>query len=186
MIAKTIIDDLHEDKAPNRAKSIQYVVEKNIHPWMLVRVSSFLSTRNHKRPDMRPRPRVWIQLRRDNIRGRVTVKLRRDKTYSKNQLVIFRSCLNLSLSIIYLELSPEGCRPLCRLVPVELGRWAVTSATSLSAVWRMALIIRPRRTSAIILFFSCYEIITNQIISFLFLLCKQPLEMYTLYLLILL
>lgn len=62
----------------------------------------------------------------------------------------------------YLELGPKTRRPLRRFIPVKLGRRAMTSAAGLRAVWCMALIIRPRRTPTVILFFGCYNFKSNK------------------------
>lgn len=84
-IVSKIADNLHELKAPKRAKSIQYVWEKNIQPWMSCNDSSVFGSWNQRAPAIIPKPIVCNQLRRDNIRGRASLKFRCDKTYF-NQL----------------------------------------------------------------------------------------------------
>lgn len=61
--------NLHELNAPKCAKSIQYVVEKNIHPWISCNASSLLFNWNHKSPANNPKPIVCTQLSFDNILG---------------------------------------------------------------------------------------------------------------------
>ena len=78
----------HEDKAPKCANSIQYVVEKNIQPWMSWSDSSLCSNRNHSRPASIPSATVWTQFSLDSILGRASWKLRCDNTYQKYTAII--------------------------------------------------------------------------------------------------
>jgi hypothetical protein len=78
----------HEDKAPKCAKSIQYVVEKNIQPWISWSDSSLCSNWNHSRPARTPNAIVCTQFNFDNILGRASWKLRCDNTCQKTWLTL--------------------------------------------------------------------------------------------------
>ena len=86
-LTKTILNVFksysHEDKAPKCANNIQYVVEKNIQPWMSWSDSSLCSNWNHSRPARIPSATVCTQFSLDSILGRASWKLRCDNTYQK-------------------------------------------------------------------------------------------------------
>lgn len=79
---------LHELRAPKCAKSIQYVVEKNIQPWISCRDSSFLSSWNQRRPAKIPKPIVCTQLSLDNILGLASWKFLCDNTLNCVQKLV--------------------------------------------------------------------------------------------------
>lgn len=62
------------ESAPKCAKSIQYVVLKNIQPWMSWRAASVRGSLSHKSPASNPSAIVCNQFKRDNIRGRASWK----------------------------------------------------------------------------------------------------------------
>lgn len=75
-------EDLQLESAPKCAKSIQYVVLKNIQPWMSWSAASVLGSLSHNSPASRPRAIVCSQFRRDSIRGRASWKFRSDSTWN--------------------------------------------------------------------------------------------------------
>jgi hypothetical protein len=80
--------DLQELSAPKWAKSIQYVVEKNIQPWMSCKASSLRSSWNHSSPANKPNPIVCTQLSFDNILGRASWKFLCDNTLNCVQKLV--------------------------------------------------------------------------------------------------